>query len=138
MLPHKVRSRDAFCPYRTRQKHNNHGAERITIHYPFHPLYGQSVHVQRRAKFPKGEYIFCEFADGTIGGFPSWIADPAESLNITVGTPLTSAEALAELRTLLDSLHSSAQHASLREMRRESTNDTEENLRDGPDESTVL
>jgi hypothetical protein len=94
--------------------------------------------VERRAKFPKGEYIFCELADGTIGGFPSWVADPAESLNITVGTPLTSAAALAELRTLLDSVHSSTRHASLREMRREGTNDTEENLRAEPDESTVL
>jgi hypothetical protein len=64
--------------------------------------------------------------DGTIGGFPSWIADPTKSPNFTVGPALTSAAALAELRKLLDSLHSNSQrgNASLKQMRREGKNDT--------------
>ena len=108
------------------QKHNAHSPEVVKIHYPFHPLYGQSLRVERRAKLPKGEYLFCELPDGTIGGFPSWIADPTKSPNFTVGSAMTSAAALAELRKLLDSLHSNSQRgtASLKEMRRENTNDT--------------
>ena len=91
-------------------------------------------------KLPKGEYIFCELPDGTIGGFPSWIADPTKCPNLTVGSPLTSAAALAQLRTLLDSLHSNSQrgNASLKEMRREDTNDAKENTGDDTDEPAVL
>ena len=128
------------CPYLPSQKYNAHGPEVIRIHYPFHPLNGQSLRVQRRAKLPKGEYIFCELPDGTIGGFPSWIADPTKSSNFTVGPAMTSAGALAELRKLLDSLHSNSQrgNASLKELRREDTNATEKNTGDDPNEPDVL
>ena len=53
---------------------------------------------------------------------------------------MTSAVALAELRKLLDSLHSNSQrgNASLKEMRREDTNATEKNTGDDPDEPDVL
>jgi hypothetical protein len=63
--------------------------------------------------------------DGTIGGFPSWMADPAKSANFTVGPVLTSAAALAELRKLLGSLQSNSQrgNASLKR-RREVKSDT--------------
>ena len=49
-------------------------------------------------------------------------------------------QALAELRKLLDSLHSNSQRgtASLKEMRREDANDTKEGTRDNPDEPAVL
>ena len=95
--------------------------------------------MERRAKLPQGEYIF-ELPDGTIGGFPSWIADPTKRPDFTVGPALTSAAALAELRKLLDSLHSNSQrgNASLREMRREGTSDIKKNTGDDTDEPTVL
>ena len=91
-------------------------------------------------KLPKGEYIFCELPDGSIGGFPSWIADPTKCLNFTLGSPLASAAALAQLRTLLDSSHSNSQrgNASLKEMRRENTNATEKDTGNEPDEPDVL
>ena len=129
-----------FCPFRPSQKHNAHGPENINIHYRFHPLYGQRLRVERRAKLASGEYIFCELPDGTIGGFPSWITDPATNANVSVGAPLTSAAALAELRTLLDSLHSNSPRgdASLLKIRREGTNDTKENAGEDPDEPTAL
>jgi hypothetical protein len=84
--------------------------------------------------------MFCELPDGTIGGFPSWIADPMKSPNFTIGSVLTSAAALAELRILLDSLHSNSQrgNASLKEMPREATNATKKNTRDDTDEPAVL
>jgi len=122
------------------QKHNAHGPEKINIHYRFHPLFGQRLRVERRAKLASGEYIFCELPDGTIGGFPSWITDPATNANVSVGAPLTSAAALAELRTLLDSLHSNSprRDASLLKIRREGTNDTKENAGENPDEPIAL
>jgi hypothetical protein len=125
---------------RARQKHNAHGPEVIKVHYSFHPLHGQSLRVQRRAKLPNGEYIFCELPDGSIGGFPSWIADATKAPHFTVGPPLTSAAALSQLWTLLDGLRSNSQrdNASLKGMRREDTNDTKENARDESDEPTVL
>jgi hypothetical protein len=78
--------------------------------------------------------------DGTIGGFPSWIADATKTPYFTVGPPLSSVAALAELRKLLDSLHSNSQrgNASLKEIRREDTNATEKNTGDDPDEPAVL
>jgi hypothetical protein len=89
---------------------------------------------------PRGEYIFCELPDGTIGGFPSWIADPKKSPAFTLGPAMTSAAALAELRKLLDSLHSNSRrgNASLKEIRREDTNDAKENTGDGTDEPAAL
>src|SRR5438045_8955391 len=94
----------ASCRCRPSQKHNAHGSEVIKIHYPFHPLYGQSLRVERRAKLPKGDYIFCELPDGTIGGFPSWVADPTKRPNFSVGLALTPPAALAALPKLLDAL----------------------------------
>jgi hypothetical protein len=78
--------------------------------------------------------------DGTIGGFPSWVADPKKIPSFTVGPALTSAAALVELRKLLDSLHSNSQrdNASLKEIRREGTNDAKEDTGDGTDEPAAL
>src|ERR1700722_18713947 len=138
--PRPARPPGESFPLRPSQKHNAHSPEVIKIHYPFHPLHGQSLRVERRSKLPKGEYIFCQLPDGTIGGLPSWIADTTKSTNFSVGPAMTSAAALAELRKLLDSLHSNSQrgNASLKEMRREDTNATEKNTGDDPDEPDVL
>ena len=53
---------------------------------------------------PRGEYVFCELSDGTLGGLPAWMADPARVPSFTRGAPMPSAQALAELQSLLDSL----------------------------------
>lgn len=68
-------------------------------------------------KGPKGEYLFCELPDGTIGSFPSWVAE-AKSSEFSVGAPMASATALAELRALFEELHSGSQrgNASLKEV----------------------
>src|SRR4051812_50227284 len=132
MLPVPVPDRCASSPFRSSQKHNAHSPEIVKIHYPFHPLNGQKLRIHRRVKFPRGEYIFCELPDGTIGGFPSWIADPPKSPNFSVGPALTSAAAPAELLKMLDSLHSNSQpgNASLKRMRRGGTKETKEKNRD--------
>jgi hypothetical protein len=96
--------------------------------------------VRRRVKFPHGDYLFLELTDGTIGGFPSWIADAAKASEVTVGTPLVSAAALAELHTLLDRLRLDAKRdkASLQPVLKERTNDTQRTSVDDADEPAVL
>jgi hypothetical protein len=83
--------------------------------------------------------MFCELPDGTIGGFPSWIADSAKASDVTVGTPLASAAALAELCALLGRLHSGLKRdkASLKQMQQERTNDTKGNAIGDADEPAV-
>jgi len=114
--------------------------EFIKIHYPFHPLFGQSLRVQRRVKFPQGEYIFCEFPDGTIGGFPSWITEVSKVSAITVGTSLVSAAALAELHTLLGVLRPDLKRdkASMETVHKERTNEAKRTAIDDADEPVVL
>src|SRR5215467_15007838 len=68
----------------------------------WHPLFGQDLKLHRTAKFPTGEYIFCELPDGTIAGLPAWMTDPSRCGSIEVGKVVTSAEALSELRGLLE------------------------------------
>jgi hypothetical protein len=96
--------------------------------------------VQRRVKFPRGEYLYCELPDGTIGAFPAWMADVTSSADFTVGTPLASAAALADLRALLDRLHSGPKHAkaSGKQVLQEGTNDSQGNTRDETDEPIVF
>jgi hypothetical protein len=99
--------------------------------------------LRRKAKLPNGEYIYCDLPDGTIGGFPAWMSDASSCSICTVGAPLVSVAALAELRILLGSLHSDSQrgNASMQEMRREGTNDIKEDAgtkADEPDEPAVL
>jgi hypothetical protein len=83
--------------------------------------------------------MFCELPDGTIGGFPSWIADSAKASDVNVGTPLASAAALAELCALLSRLHSGPKRdkASLKPVLQERTNDTKGNASDDADEPAV-
>jgi hypothetical protein len=71
------------------------------------------------------------------------MSDASSCSGCTVGAPLVSVAALAELHVLLSGLHSDSQrgNASMKEMRRESTNDTKEDAgtkADEPDESAVL
>jgi hypothetical protein len=96
--------------------------------------------VQRRVKFPHGDYIFFELPDGTIGGFPSWIADAAKTSGVAVGAPLVSAAALAELHILLDQLRLGAKRdkASQQPALKERTNDTQRTSIDDADEPAVL
>src|SRR3954454_1607866 len=129
---------DAFCPRRAIQKHNAHSPEIVKIYYPFHPLNGQSLRVRRRASFPRGDYVYCELPDGTIGGFPSWMADPVRGSTVTSGSPLASAAALADLWSLIGSLQrrSDRGNASLRKVRSDDSNaTTNEDAWDIADES---
>jgi hypothetical protein len=75
-----------------------------------------------------------------MGGFPSWMADAAKASDLTLGTPLVSAAALAELCALLDRLHSGLKRdtASLEPVLQERTNETKGNAIDHADEPAAL
>src|SRR5437667_1467679 len=90
----------------TSQKHNAHGPETVRIHYRWHPLFGQDFRLERRARFPRGEYVFCKLPDGTIAGLPAWMTEAVACIGLDEGTAMPSAGALSELRSLLDSLAS--------------------------------
>ena len=71
--------------------------------------------------------MFCEFPDGSIGGFPSWMIDPRRAVDFTHGTSMTSASALTELWLLLRDLRSASDRATaaLREVRSSEPNSAE-------------
>src|SRR3712207_8611034 len=71
--------------------------------YPFHPLHGQQLRVHRRARLLHGEYIYCELSDGTIGGFPAWMADASMVQCVSEGADRKS--------TRLNSSHANISYA---------------------------
>src|SRR5580658_2030123 len=94
------------CP--SAPKHNAHSPKTVRIQYRWHPLFGQDLKLHRTARFPRGEYVFCELPNGTIAGLPAWMTDPGTCASIEVGQVIASAEALIELRSLMDRVMSSA------------------------------
>lgn len=52
--------------------------------------------------------MFCEFPDGSIGGFPAWMIDPRRAVDFTCGTSMASASALTELLATVTRLAFSA------------------------------
>jgi hypothetical protein len=76
----------------------------VTIYYRWHPLFGRSLRVCRREKKRRGEYIFYQLPDGTICSLPAWMFSPAECAQFSLGSPLIAAEALVQLRDVLDAL----------------------------------
>jgi hypothetical protein len=71
--------------------------------------------------------VFCEFPDGSIGGFPAWMIDPRRAVDFTRGTTMASASALTELWLLLHDLRSASDRARavLREVRSSEPNSVE-------------
>ncbi len=47
----------------------------VTVHYRWHPLYGQMARVNRGLRRGHDELLFCELPDGTTGALPSWMTD---------------------------------------------------------------
>jgi len=92
--------------------HNTDRAKLVTVHYPHHPLHGQSVRVRRRWAPGGCELLYCELADGTVATVPAWMTDVAVCSGVTAGDPVVEPAALLQLRILLDTLNAS--HASAR------------------------
>lgn len=75
----------------------------MTVHYRWHPLFGQVLPVHKRMKDRHGEHIFVELADETICSLPAWMFSP-ECAIFSVSSPLVAVDALTSLREFLSSL----------------------------------
>jgi hypothetical protein len=56
--------------------HSTERAKQVTVHYRWHPRYGQIARVRRGVPRSTGEVLFCELADGTMGALPAWMTEP--------------------------------------------------------------
>jgi hypothetical protein len=90
----------------------------VTVHYRWHPLFGQTLRVHRRIQRGEQLLVFCVLPDGTVGALPSWMMDPA-CAQYALDEPFLAVEALIELRALLDALQatSGCGKSSLRSLR---------------------
>src|SRR5664279_6524160 len=90
------------------QSHNAHRLahfEIVTVYYRWHPLFGQSLPVRRRQKFPYGEQVFVQLESGATCALPSWMLT-ADCAAFAIGPPLIATGALRALRDLLSALPS--------------------------------
>ena len=73
------------CWPRGKPLHSTERAKDVTVHYRWHPLYGQMARVNRSLPIANGELLFCELPDGTRGTLPAWMTDAAACAVLTVG-----------------------------------------------------
>ncbi|MCM8738561.1 hypothetical protein M5E06_31055 [Azospirillum sp. A1-3] len=61
-----------------RQRHTaRYQGQDVTIHYPFHPRYGERVGVVRRHRLRGEVMLVVEQPDGTVTHVPEWMTTPA-------------------------------------------------------------
>src|ERR1035438_1971494 len=97
--------------YPASQSHNAHHfgqIEIVTVYYRWHPLYGQSLRVQGRKRFPDGEVVFVQLGSGGASALPAWMLHAACAA-FDLGPPLVATGALLQLRELLNALPSRPQ-----------------------------
>jgi hypothetical protein len=79
----------------SRQSHSAHHTEQVTVHYPWHPLHGQTILVQRSVRHGR-EVWLCE-QDQRTAAIPVWMTDRVACAAVSTGPVLVSVEALTEL-----------------------------------------
>src|SRR5712692_5102701 len=88
----------------SRQLHSTHHTEQVTVHYPWHPLHGQTILVQRSVRHGR-EVWLCDQHQRTAA-IPVWMTDRVACAALSVGPVLVSVEALIELASLLTATRS--------------------------------
>jgi hypothetical protein len=96
-----------FLPSAANLQHDTHVFETVTVHYPWHPLFGQNLRVLSHARISAENEIVCQKADGTRVVLPLWMLNPKCS-GFVLGQPFIAMEALVELRHLLTTVESAA------------------------------
>jgi hypothetical protein len=88
----------------------------VTIHYRWHPLFGEMLAVKRPSSSSDGGRAFiCLLPDGTWGAVPEWMTSRERCSRLTlVNTPEVSLGALLELRACLAELPSQSVPAKIR------------------------
>jgi len=74
------------------QSHSAHHTEQVTVHYPWHPLHGQTLVVQRSVRNGR-EVWLCEH-DQRTAAIPVWMTDRVACAALSIGRILVSIEAL--------------------------------------------
>lgn len=112
------------CRLQANQSHNAHHFEMVTVYYRWHPLFGQSLPVQKRQKDRHGDYIFVRLPNDTTCGLPKWMFS-SECAEFVIGSPVIAVDALLELRDLLSVLRAKPEcdKPSLRPMPKEGKNE---------------
>lgn len=98
---------NASCLLRANQSHSAYSRDAVTVHYRWHPLFGQTLPVLRRMVDRRGEHLFVQLPDGTVCSLPTWMFNPSCSTRYYLGPPLIAVDALRHLRDLLSSLRPS-------------------------------
>src|SRR5256712_5877709 len=87
-----------------RQSHSAHHTEQVTVHYPWHPQYGQTILVQRSVRHGR-EVWLCEH-DQRTAAIPVWMTERVACAALSSGPVLVSIEALTELASLVNATRS--------------------------------
>jgi Family of unknown function (DUF5372) len=90
----------------SRQSHSAHHTEHVTVHYPWHPLHGQTIAVRRSVRHGRDVWL-CEH-DQRTAAIPVWMTDAVACAALSVGPVLVSVEALTELASLVNATRSGA------------------------------
>jgi hypothetical protein len=93
------------------RSHNAHSLETVKVYYRWHPLFGLSLPLRRRHEDRDGERLLCQAPDGRLHSLPGWMCSP-ECLQFSLGAPLISADALVQLRALVDMWQASSNRLS--------------------------
>jgi hypothetical protein len=95
----------AAPPSPRKQSHDTHGSlDSVTVRYPFHPLFGQSVEVVGHRSVDRVSYLIIQNPDGSGQHLPAWmVGDDAANCAI-VSFPTLPAATLLELSALVKSL----------------------------------
>ncbi len=96
--------------YRCRSsgRHTTHKqAFTATIHYRYHPRYGEQVLIIGSKRHKEEKHLLLEERDGTKAYIPAWMTHPALAGVEAVDIPRIELTALENLRRLLDNLLSS-------------------------------
>ena len=73
----------------------------ITIHYRWHPLYGQSVRRHYSEQRIGGRFVHVEAAPGVVTVVAEWMLDPVACGGMEIGAPRLAVSALADLHRVL-------------------------------------
>jgi len=107
----------------SRQSHSTHHTEEVTVHYPWHPLHGQTILVQRSVRHGR-EVWLCEH-DQRTAAIPVWMTDRVACAALSLGPVLVSVDAIVSLpEPLLGPLGKPTSGASCKYWCGSSTNST--------------
>ena len=101
--PNDVRSTPPFLPFCPRGAHNaGILTVEVTVHYPFHPLKGQSFLVAGQFEHYGALHVVARGADGVTRLVPAWMTAPEAAVIHIMDAPRLSVQRFIELRELLD------------------------------------